>query len=62
MQQTTPGTQAAASDALQWQIKWGTRGPLQVKDIIKVRAFGRLEVGISDPQYLADYLVFVWKL
>ncbi len=56
MQQTTHGTQATGGDARQWQIKWGTRELVQVKDVIKARAFGHLEVSISNPQHLTDYL------
>lgn len=56
MQQTNPGTQSAAGDARQWQLKWGTREPVQIKDAIQVRAFGQLEVRVGDPQRLAGYV------
>jgi excisionase family DNA binding protein len=50
MQQPTLNPQAA-SEATHWQIKWGTLA--QVLEAVEVRAYGRLEVSVSNPQQLA---------
>jgi excisionase family DNA binding protein len=56
VQQTIPTPQPAADEARHWRLKWGTRETLRVKDVIEVRAYGQLEVGISNPQQLAACL------
>jgi membrane protease subunit (stomatin/prohibitin family) len=56
MQHTMQNTQAEAGDTRRWQIKWGTREPLPVKDTVEVRAYGQLEVSVSNHQQLAVHL------
>ncbi|HNT78020.1 MAG TPA: SPFH domain-containing protein [Anaerolineae bacterium] len=56
MQTMSSDTPATSGDDRQWQLKWGTPKPVQIGDVFEVRAFGQLEVGVRDPQRLADYV------
>ncbi|MBN2003455.1 MAG: SPFH domain-containing protein [Anaerolineae bacterium] len=56
MQTVTSAATAASGDDRQWRLKWGTSKPLRIGDVLEVRAFGQLEIGVSDPQRLAGCL------
>ncbi len=56
MQHSTPDAQPAAGEARQWQIKWGTRDPLQVGDAMELRVYGYLDVDVASAPQLAACL------